>query len=133
MAQDRHAEGAPVDAVVIVESPVFGRNDGTGERRRDVGERNPLQAPPRRVHAHLVDDAAVPVQELRIGEPVRSAHFLKGWKQRPGEIQSDDDSAQEGGTADRRRLQWRTSILLSTYESWVYPVMSGLCSLCRRK
>ena len=101
MAQDRHAEGSPVDAAVLVETPVFGRNDGTGERRRDVRERNPLQAPPRRVHAHLVDDAAVPVQEQRIGEPVRSAHFLKGWKQRPGEIQSDDDSAQEGGAADQ--------------------------------
>jgi len=72
MAQDRHAEGAPVDAVMIVESPVFGRNDGAGERGRDVGESDPLQAPPRRVHAHLVDDAAVTVQEQGIGDACES-------------------------------------------------------------
>ena len=100
MTQDRHAEGAPVDAVMIVESPVLGCNDGASGRARSA-QRNPLQAPPRRVHAHLVDDGAVPVQEQGIGEAVRSAHLFKGWKQRPGEIQSGRQRAQEGRAADQ--------------------------------
>ncbi len=117
MAQDRHAEGAPVDAVMIMESPVFGRNDGAGERRRDVGERNPLQAPPRRVHAHLVDDAAVPVQEQR--------HRRGGAKRAP--LQRMEATARRDTVRRRQctgrpgrlpgRPQRRTSILSSTNES----------------
>ena len=91
MAKHRCGKRSPVDAAVVVKPFVLGRNHGAGEGRGDVGKPDPVQAPPRRVHADLVDHAAVPVQKQGVGEPVRAPHLLKGRQLRPREIKPGDE------------------------------------------
>ncbi len=100
MAKPRYGERPPVDAAVVIKAPVLGCKHGAGEGRGDVGKPDPVQAPPCRVYAHLMDHVAVPVQEHGVGEPVRGPHFFKRWELRPREIKPGDERAQEGQAAD---------------------------------
>ncbi len=67
-------ERSPVDAAVLAEAAVLGRDHRRNERGRDAIERHPLEAPSRRIGTQLVERLAVPVEEHALGRAEARAH-----------------------------------------------------------
>jgi len=53
--------------MVAGEPAILGPQDSGSQRRRDFLERNPLQPPHPGIYPHLMDHAAVPVEQQRLG------------------------------------------------------------------
>jgi hypothetical protein len=67
-------ERSPVDAAVLVEAAVLGRDHRRNERGRDAIERHPFEPPPRRIGAQFVQGLAVPVEGHAFRRSVICAH-----------------------------------------------------------
>ena len=71
---ERARQREPVDAAMLVEALVFGREHGARERGRDVGERHPIAAAPLVIDANARQRLAAAVEQPRVGCAPRVAH-----------------------------------------------------------
>ena len=69
---------APVDARVLVEAPVLGGEQRTQQRRRNVLDARPWQAPHPQVEAQRVHGAAVAREQPGVGFAPAGTHFAEG-------------------------------------------------------
>ncbi len=68
---------APVDAAVLVEPPVLAQHHGHAQRRRHIGQRNPLAAPHRGVGAHALQQFAAAVEHRGVRRAEPALHFVE--------------------------------------------------------
>ena len=71
---ERRGHREPVDAAMIKETPVFGRQHCRGQRRRYLVHIHPIAAAPRPVETHARQRLAVAVEQPRIRRPPPGAH-----------------------------------------------------------
>jgi hypothetical protein len=76
------------------EAPVLGPHHGFEGERRDIRDRRPAETPPCRIHAQLVEDLAVPVEELFLARAIVGAHRSVALHRRriAGDVEADTGS-----------------------------------------
>ena len=100
--QARRGDGAPVDAAVIEEPPVLGREHRAPERRRDLVERRPAEPPAPRIGAHLLDHLAAAVEQPEIRRAIGRAHVGEcgRWRHDAAQDQPEPETRPAEGERD---------------------------------
>ncbi len=75
----RFGRRVPVHAIMLVEALIFRLQHRRRQRRRDIVQRHPRQAPHRHVDAQRLNRLAMPVQQLRVRRAIRRPHLVERW------------------------------------------------------